>query len=195
MCCSQSERGGLHCKRRSPNTWGNGKIAFKIIFPPFTHLKAKNKTVWLRWRTRKSLFQRVGAYMDVRDEGRKILINNLLVKTVWLRWRTRKSLFQRVGAYMDVRDEGRKILINNLLVKTVWLRWRTRKSLFQRVGAYMDVRDEGRKILINNLLVKTVWLRWKTRKRPSATKPNVQGTHVLTVEGFWRNYSPNRAVC
>jgi len=26
MCCSQSERGGLLCKRRSPNKWGRGKL-------------------------------------------------------------------------------------------------------------------------------------------------------------------------
>ena len=86
MCCSQSEQGGLLCKRRSPNTWGKVKIAFKIIFFP------------------------------------------------------------------------------------------QKKLILERKH-------------------KTVWLRWKTRKRPSATKPNVQGAHVLTVEGFWRNYSPNRAVC
>ena len=30
MCCSQSERGGLLCKRRSPNTWGRGKFYLRF---------------------------------------------------------------------------------------------------------------------------------------------------------------------
>ena len=36
MCCSQSERGGLLCKRRSPNTWGRGKFSLnKLFFYPY----------------------------------------------------------------------------------------------------------------------------------------------------------------
>ena len=39
------------------------------------------KTFWLRWRTRKNLFQRVGAYIDVRDCSGKEALTQLFAQS------------------------------------------------------------------------------------------------------------------